>query len=881
MPHFAETVLQAAGIGGWELEIATGRLTWTAVTFEIYELEPPHAPPVADALTFYPPEARPVVEAAIDTGTPWDIESPLVTARGRHRWVRSWGMAVQENGRTVRLVGAFQDVTDRHELNARTERLTVVASQMTNIIITTDRSGCIDWVNGALTRLTGYTLAEALGRKPSDLLQGPRTDPVTIRQMARGIADGTGFDVEIVNYSKAGVPCWMSVTCSPLRKADGTVNGFIAVQADISARRAAEDAARAETAERERAELLLRDVLETLPIGVSVFDADNRFVLANRAYREMFPITASFLAVGRPLEALMRLGVEHGQYGDVPADEPGREAWIARHMDYFRSPTGIARTLDMAAGQVMQVRERRSDTGTLVSVRADMTDLHTAEANARRQAGDREQAEALLQDVLDALPNAITAYDSDDRLVMSNRRYAEMFPISARFAVPGRTHAEIIRLAAEGGQYTDAPAEPAARDAWLAELLGYFRDGTTHELRLPDGHVAEMRGSRSQSGNRVTVRTDITDLKLAEARASAATAERARADALLRDVVNTVPSAIVAYDRDERLVMTNPAFGERASLPPAFSEMGERLEDVMRFAAVHGYFVDAPAEPAEQEAWIAQLMVYLRDPAGAPRALHLSDGHTVQFSAQRSESGNLVIVGTDITDLLRAQALLRDVVNTVPSAIVAYDRGERLVLTNPADAERASLPPAFSAMGERLEDVMRLAVAHGYFFDAPAATADHETWIAELLAYLRDPAGAPRAMRLNSGRTVQVSARRSENGNLVIVRTDITDLVRAQALLRDVLDAIPNSVAAYDSDDRLILSNPAYLRMLPVSGQSAVPGRRYEDIVRHNVDLGDLPGRWRDAGGAGGLDRRAGGQPSRARRGSRTAHGGRTGHAGA
>jgi diguanylate cyclase (GGDEF)-like protein/PAS domain S-box-containing protein len=840
--QIAETVLQAAGIGGWELDVAIGRVTWTAITFQVFELDPPDAPPVADTLAFYPPEARPVVQAAvqaaIDTGTPWDIETPLVTARGRHGWVRSWGLAVQENGRTVRLVGAFQDVTDRHRLNARTERLSVVASQMTNIIITTDRSGHIDWVNAALTGLTGYTLAEALGRKPGDLLQGPRTDPATVAVMARGIRDGTGFDVDIVNYTKAGVAHWMSMTCSPLRELDGTVNGFIAVQADISARRAAEDTARAEAAERERAELLLRDVLETLPMGVSVFDAGNRFVLANRAYREMFPIAASFLAVGRPLEALMRLAVEHGQYGDVPADEAGREAWIARHMDYFRSPTGIARTLDMADGRVMQVRERRSDTGMLVSVRADMTDLHTAEANARREAAERGRAEALLQDVLDALPNAITAYDSDDRLVMSNHRYAEMFPITARFAVPGRAHAEIIRLAAAGGQYDDAPAEPAARDAWLAQLLGYFRDGTTHELRLPDGRVAEVRESRSQTGNRVIVHTDITDLKRAEARARAAAAERERADALLRDVLDAVPSAIVAYDQDERLVVTNPADGDRASLPPALFALGERLEDVMRLAVAHGYFLDAPVAPAEYEAWIAQLLAHLRDPAGAPRTMHLSDGRTVLVSARRSESGNLVIIRTDITDLLRAQALLRDVLDALPSAVVAYDADERIILANQALAEMVPMLTGVTAVAMRLSDVLRLGADEGYFADLPALPEEQEVWLAQLLAFFRHDGGVPRTLRVRDGHSVQVRSRRSATGNLVVVSTDITDLVGTQALLRDVMDVLPSAVVAYDSDEHVILFNRAHAELAPSAASFTVAGGRLEEAVRLAAELG-------------------------------------------
>ncbi len=979
MPHIAETVLEAAGIGGWEMDVANARLTWTAITFQIHELDPLNAPSVAEALAFYPPEALPVVQAAmqaaIDTGTRWDLETQIVTALGRYRWVRSWGLAVRENGRTIRLVGAMQDVTDRHEVNTLTEQLSVVAAQMKNIVITTDRSGRITWVNGALTLLSGHTLAEALGRKPGDLLQGPLSDTATIREMARGIAGGTGFDVDIINYTKSGLPHWMSVTCSPLREADGTVKGFISVQADISARRKAEDAAREEAAEREKAEHLLRDVLETLPIAVSVYDAEDRFVLANRAYREMFPFMAARLAVGETLEALVRLGVEHGQYGGVPSDKAGREAWIAQRLNYFRFPTGVARTMDMPDGRVMQVQERRSDNGTLVSVRTDTTELHVAEATARREAAERERAEALLrdvldtlpsaitaydadnrfimanraysalfpiaasfavpgrkleevltlaaeagqyadipadaagrsawvaehlayfraaaprtlrladgrfmqvreqrsatgtlvtvrsdtsdihaatdearreatergraqallQDVLDALPNAITAYDSEEKFVLANRRFAEIFPIAARFAVPGRTYAEVVRLAAAEGQYAGLPAEPEARDAWRAEIVANFRDGITHELYLPAGRVAEIRTSLSRTGNRVTVRSDITDLKLAEARASAEAAERARADALLREVVDAVPSAIVAYDRDERMILSNPADAERAELPKAFAALGERLEDVIRLAVGYGYFLDALAAPAGPEAWIAQHMTFLRESGGEPRTLRLSNGRSVQVRTRRSGSGTLVIIRTDITDLLHAQELLQDVLEALPNVLVAYDRDERFILANQAIATMTPMLTGSLDGAIRLPDVLRMGADGGLFADMPAAPAEREAWLAEFLKFVRQGDGVPRTLRVGTGRYMQLRARRSANGNLVSVSTDITDLVGAQAMLRDVMDALPVAVIAYDRNEKLVLWNRAAVELLPESNDFALAGRTLEDLIRLNAASG-------------------------------------------
>jgi PAS domain S-box-containing protein len=68
-------------------------------------------------MQFYAPQARAAVQAAfqagLDHGTPWDLELPLQTAKGRAIWVRSQGTAVMEAGRVIRLLGAIQDITER------------------------------------------------------------------------------------------------------------------------------------------------------------------------------------------------------------------------------------------------------------------------------------------------------------------------------------------------------------------------------------------------------------------------------------------------------------------------------------------------------------------------------------------------------------------------------------------------------------------------------------------------------------------------------------------------------------------------------------------------------------------------------------------------
>jgi len=128
---FLERAGRVAGVGGWQLELDTGEMTWTAQTRRLHEVDDAFAPDFAKSLEFYAAEARPVIECALEAartqGHGWDIELPFVTARGRAIWVRTVGEPEYEETaqgrRPVRLVGAIQDITGRRAADEAFRRM--------------------------------------------------------------------------------------------------------------------------------------------------------------------------------------------------------------------------------------------------------------------------------------------------------------------------------------------------------------------------------------------------------------------------------------------------------------------------------------------------------------------------------------------------------------------------------------------------------------------------------------------------------------------------------------------------------------------------------------------------------------------------------------
>ncbi|HAM70475.1 MAG TPA: hypothetical protein DCM86_02400 [Verrucomicrobiales bacterium] len=164
---------QMARIGAWSLEIGTGELTWSDEVYRIHEVPVGTRPDVARAVEFYALKARPVIQSAVEegirTGQPWDLELPLITARGRRIWVRVQGQAEFSNGVAVRLFGAFQDVTSRRQiedaLRLSEERFAkAFHSSPAVTAISTYPEGVFVDVNEEFTRLLGFSREEVVGR---------------------------------------------------------------------------------------------------------------------------------------------------------------------------------------------------------------------------------------------------------------------------------------------------------------------------------------------------------------------------------------------------------------------------------------------------------------------------------------------------------------------------------------------------------------------------------------------------------------------------------------------------------------------------------------------------------------------------------------------
>ncbi|MCK7593566.1 PAS domain S-box protein [Pseudomarimonas salicorniae] len=250
------------------------------------------------------------------------------------------------------------------------KRLSRVASETTNGVVITDRLGQTDWVNRAFERISGYALDEIRGQSPGKVLQGPESDRATVARMSAALARGEGFDEEIINYTRQGKPFWLHINCSPLLAENGSLEGFIAIETDITDRKL-------QALALSRSEARFRGLSDSAPVGIFETDAEGRCVYVNRRWSELAGLSAEQAMGDGWARAL------HPDDREAVFAEWARSARAGTPfaMDYrFITPFGEVRWLN---GRAMPLGSGGPSEGFIGTI-TDITESRTAEQRLRQ-----------------------------------------------------------------------------------------------------------------------------------------------------------------------------------------------------------------------------------------------------------------------------------------------------------------------------------------------------------------------------------------------------------------------------------------------------------------------------------------------------------------
>lgn len=190
---------------------------------------------------------------------------------------------------------------------------------------------------------------------------------------------------------------------------------------------------------------------------------------------------------------------------------------------------------------------------------------------------------------------------------------------------------------------------------WHGEICNRAKDGNLYWV---DTTIVPLVGSDGRVEAYISIRYDITKRKAAEQALHEEVERRRGTEALLVDVMETVPDGIAAFDANDRLVLFNRSYANLHMHPAEAIRIGASFESILQHGLAKGQYVLPRNTGESHQAWLRARLRAHRNP-GRSTVQELADGRWIQIRERRSTSGHIVGTRTDITELKRSESAIK------------------------------------------------------------------------------------------------------------------------------------------------------------------------------------------------------------------------------
>jgi PAS domain S-box-containing protein len=416
---------------------------------------------------------------------------------------------------------------ERQQAEDRLRKLSQAVEQNPSSIVMTNLAGDIEYVNQAFVDATGYTAQEAIGKNPR-LLQSGHTSSTNYQELWETLSAGRLWQGEFVNRRKNGEEYVEFARISPMRDAQGNITHYLGIKQDITQRKQMEvelkqhrdhlselvdartQALQQSEQELRQAQAMLRNILDTIPVGVYWKGMDLRYMGCNRMFAQDAGVDSPDSLLGKDANATRwRDDVQDYEASDRAIIDNNQGVLNLEHEQTL--PDGQTRWLNVSK---IPLRDAQQQVIGVLGVYEDITARKKYEQDileARAQADAASQAKSnFLASMSHELRTPLTAIIGFSQLMRHNPRLTEEFkPQADSIHRAGQHLLELINDLLDMARIEAGKLEVVVQDVTLSAIMQQCL-----ELSRPlaDKHQIRLLNTIEPQSER-TVRADSTRLK--------------------------------------------------------------------------------------------------------------------------------------------------------------------------------------------------------------------------------------------------------------------------------------------------------------------------------------------------------------------------------
>ena len=380
---------------------------------------------------------------------------------------------LDQNGTITNYVAIKEDITERKRVEDELRKLSQAVEQSGNTVIVMNKDGLIEYINPKFSEVTGFSLEEALGKAPSQLMLGTENIPdFHTQDWWLTVNSGRIWQGEFHNRRKSGERFWESATIAPVFNEDGGAINFIEIKQDITEQKLLQESLRRSHEQQQIIDSLLRISLddksqdellnaviaEMLSIswmrltpkgGIFLADEDSR-TLSLRAHRNLAPelqVSCAQIAYGHCLCGLAALQRQI-QFSDCLDDRHViRYEGIEEHGHYNVPILQGERLLGVMVLYLPHGYARNEDDETFLRAAADAI---SGILSRKRAESLLQESEARFRQIVENASDMIYRIDLQGKFTYANPSALNVMGYASEEEVLGKSYLDLTTPQARG-----------------------------------------------------------------------------------------------------------------------------------------------------------------------------------------------------------------------------------------------------------------------------------------------------------------------------------------------------------------------------------------------------------------------------------------------